>query len=131
MYAGEFPQASAEARKMVDEGSPLMTPICRWRSAQSPTASSMRRAKPYAQMAKVDDSAARSPQSVSPTSRWQRDGRQMRSRLLQAGIAADRQRQNNAGVATKELALADALGMHGQRESRGRGGASGAAGRIR
>jgi len=113
MYAGDFAQASAEARKLVEDGlatydTYLPLAVSALAEGRLDTAR-----EAYGEMAKVDESG-RSLAATGLADLALTEGRAKEAvTLLQAGINADRKRQNNAGVATKELALADALGMQG------------------
>ena len=113
MYAGDFPQASAEAAKLVKDG------LASYDTYLPLAISAIAEGKldaardAYAEMAKADETG-RSLAAVGLADLALAQGRASEAvTLLQAGIKADRQNQNNAGVATKELVLADALGMQG------------------
>ena len=113
MYAGDFPLASKEAQKLVDERLasydtylPLaMTAVASGKLDIARDA--------YARMATTDDTG-RSLAAAGLADLALSEGRAAEAAaLLQAGIKADQAQQNPAGVAVKEIALADALGMRG------------------
>jgi tetratricopeptide (TPR) repeat protein len=113
MYAGNFTLASDEARKLVVDG--LATydtylPL----AVGAISEDKLKEAREfYAQMAAVDESGG-SLAAIGLADLDLAQGLPAQALpRLQAGINADRTQQNPAGIATKEIALADALGMQG------------------
>ncbi len=113
MYAGNFALASDEARKLVVDG--LATydtylPLAVGAIAED----KLKEAREfYAQMAAVDE-AGGSLAAIGLADMDLAQGLPAQALpRLQAGINTDRTQQNPAGIATKEIALADALGMQG------------------
>ena len=113
MYAGKFSLASTEAQKLIDDGQATYDaylPIAV--SAIADNKVDVARAA-YELMAKVDASGA-SLASVGLADLALAEGRAAEaSAILQRGIKVDEQQRNPAAVATKRIALADALGMLG------------------
>jgi serine/threonine protein kinase/tetratricopeptide (TPR) repeat protein len=113
MYAGDFALASKEARQVVQDN------VANYDSYLPLAISAIAAGKPkeardaYTRMATVDDSGA-SLASTGLADLLLAEGRPAEAMaILQTGIAADERQQNPAGVAVKEIALADAFGMQG------------------
>ena len=117
MYAGDFPLASSEAQKLIKEGTATYdTYLPLAVSAIADGKLDDARAV-YERMANVDASGA-SLAVVGLADIALAEGRTSEAaRILQAGIKADQQQDNPAAVATKRIALADALGMQGDVKS--------------
>jgi serine/threonine protein kinase/tetratricopeptide (TPR) repeat protein len=111
MYAGDFPLASTEAQKLVDDGlASYDTYLPLAVSAIADGKLGVAR-ETYALMAKTDDAGA-SLAATGLADLALSEGRAAEAvAILQAGITADQAQQNPAGVSAKEVALADALGM--------------------
>jgi tetratricopeptide (TPR) repeat protein len=113
MYAGDFPLASQEAQKLVDDrlasyDTYLPLAITAIADGKIGTARDS-----YARMASTDD-AGRSLADTGVADLALSEGRAAEAvAMLEAGIKADQAQKNEAGVAVKEIALADALGMQG------------------
>jgi tetratricopeptide (TPR) repeat protein len=113
MYAGNFPLASEEARKLVDEGVatydtylPLaVSAIADGKLDDAKTS--------YMQMAAVDEAGASLAVTGLADLALTQGLAAQAAATLRSGITADGDRQNPAGIATKTVALADALGMQG------------------
>jgi tetratricopeptide (TPR) repeat protein len=113
MYAGDFVLASTEAQKLVDDGlASYDTYLPLAVSAIADGKLDVAR-ETYALMAKTDDAGA-SLAAGGLADLALSEGRAAEAvAILHAGIKADQEQQNPAGVSAKELALADALGMQG------------------
>jgi eukaryotic-like serine/threonine-protein kinase len=113
MYAGDFASAAEDARRLVDEGNAsydAFLPLAV--SAVAEGQLDAARAA-YARMRQVDSSGA-SLASLGAADLLLYEGRAVEAAAqLRAAIAEDQQRKNPAGIAAKEIALADALGMLG------------------
>ena len=113
MYAGDFSLASKEAQKLVDEGlasydTYLPLAVTAIADGKLDVARDV-----YARMAATDD-AGRSLAAIGLADLALSEGRATEAvAMLQTGIKADQAQENPAGVAVKEIALADALGMQG------------------
>ena len=113
MYAGEFPRAAEQAQKLIDDGQAaydtyLPLAISALAEGQRETA-----AAAYARMADVDASGA-SLAALGRADLALVEGRTSDAvTILRAGIVLDQNDENAAGVAAKQIALADALGTHG------------------
>ena len=113
MYAGNFSAATDEARRLIADG------LASYDTYLPLAISAMANAQPdaardaYKQMAGADLSGA-SLAAAGLADLALAEGRAADAvALLQAGIKADEAEKNLAGVAIKEMALADALGMQG------------------
>jgi tetratricopeptide (TPR) repeat protein len=113
MYASNFALASKEARKLVDDGGATY-------DTYLPVAiSAIADGKPkdardaYARMAGVDESGASLAQTGLADLALAEGRAADAIAILETGIAADEKQQNPAGVAVKQIALADAFGMQG------------------
>jgi serine/threonine protein kinase/tetratricopeptide (TPR) repeat protein len=113
MYAGDFALASKEAREVVQDN------VANFDTYLPLAISAIASGKPqeardaYTRMATVGDSGA-SLASTGQADLLLAEGRPADAiAILQTGIAADERQQNPAGIAVKEIALADAFGMQG------------------
>ena len=113
MYAGDFPVASKEAQKLVDDR------LASYDTYLPLAVAAIADGKPdlardvYARMAATDDTG-RSLAAAGLADLALSEGRAADAvAILQAGIKADQAQQNPAGVSVKEVVLADALGMQG------------------
>jgi tetratricopeptide (TPR) repeat protein len=113
MYAGDFTTAAELAQKLVDQGQasydtylPLaVSSVANGRLDAARDA--------YGRMAEVDASGASlAPVGLADLALY--EGRSTEAtRILRLGIVEDQKQQNPAGVAVKQIALADALGFQG------------------
>jgi tetratricopeptide (TPR) repeat protein len=113
MYAGDFNQAAQEARRIVDDGTASFDtylPIAISAIADGKLSDAR---KAYTNMSAVDEAGA----SLAPAGLADMalaEGRPAEAiALLEPAIKKDQEDKNDAGVAIKQLILADALGMQG------------------
>ena len=113
MYAGDFERAASDAQALVDQNQAAYdTYLPLAVSAMAAGQLAPARAA-YERMAGVDVSGA-SLASLGLADIALFEGRTAEAaRLLRAGIEKDRQDGNDAGIAAKQIVLADALGMQG------------------
>jgi serine/threonine protein kinase/tetratricopeptide (TPR) repeat protein len=113
MYAGDFNQATQEARKMVDDGIATYDTYLPLAISALADGKLSDARKAYADMSAVDESGA-SLAAAGLADIALSEGRPADAiAVLQPAIKKDQDQQNDAGVATKQLILADALGMQG------------------
>jgi tetratricopeptide (TPR) repeat protein len=113
MYAGNFTLASEEARKLVVDGLAAFDTYLPLAVGAISEDKLKEARESYAQMAAVDE-AGGSLAAIGLADLDLAQGLPAQALpRLQAGINADRTQQNPAGIATKEIAIADALGMQG------------------
>jgi len=113
MYAGDFPLASQEARKLVDEGVATYDTYLPLAVSAIADGKLEDARKTYVRMAGVDEAGASLAATGLADLLLAQGLAGDAVTALQAGIKADQQQGNPAGVVVKEIALADALGMRG------------------
>ena len=116
MYAGEFSRAAAEAQKLVDEGEATYDTYLPLAISALAEGQREKAAAAYASMAGVDASGA-SLAALGLADVAMVEGRTSDAiKILRDGIVRDQSEGNAAGVAAKQIALADALGTQGDRK---------------
>ena len=113
MYAGEFSRAATEAQKLVDGKQAAYDTYLPLAISALAEGQREKAAAAYASMAGVDASGA-SLAAVGLADLALVEGRTSDAiQILRDGIVRDQKDENAAGVAAKQIALADALGSHG------------------